>query len=73
MLRLARSLDFDVKHLATAVHPIGWIHAVWAEQCAVLWVFCQLWQLICNCTTAFTAALLGLFAFWLSHEICLLR
>jgi hypothetical protein len=32
-----------------------------------------LWQLISNCTTAFTAALLGLFAFWLSHEICLLR
>jgi hypothetical protein len=29
--------------------------------------------LISNCTTAFTAALLGLFTFWLSHRICLLR
>jgi hypothetical protein len=73
MLLVARGLDFYVKHLAAAVKSISWIHTVWAEQCAVLWVFCQLWQLVSDCTTAFTAALLGLFAFWLSHEICLLR
>jgi hypothetical protein len=73
VLRLAQSLGFDVKHLAAAVQPIGWIYAVRSKQCAVLWVLCQLWQLISNCTTAFTAALLRLFAFWLSHEICLLK
>jgi len=67
MLPVVRGLDFYVKHLASAVESVGRIHAVWAEQCAVLWVFCQLWQLIGNCTTAFTAALLGLFTFWLSH------
>jgi hypothetical protein len=64
-------LDFNVKHLATTIEPVGRIHVVRAEASAVRRVFCQLRQLIGNCTAAFTAALLGLFAFWLSHGMFL--
>jgi hypothetical protein len=66
------SLDFYVEDLAATIHPVGGVHAVRAEECAVLRILRQLWQLELHCTAALAAALLGLFAFWLCHEICLL-
>ena len=43
---------------------------MWAEERAVLAVLSQLWKFELH--AALAAALLGLFAFWLCHEIVLL-
>lgn len=61
-------LQLYVEHLTTAVGPVGRVYAVGAEECSVLAVSGELRQLKLHGTTALTAALLGLFAFWLSHR-----
>jgi hypothetical protein len=71
MVRRQR-LDFDVQHLAATIHSVGRVDAVRAVECTVLSVYCQLWKRKLNRTAALTAALLGLFAFWLSHGMCVL-
>lgn len=65
-------LDFDVHDLAATIHAVDWIHTVGTVEGAVLRVLGQLWQLKLHGTAALAAALLGLFAFWLCHEWCLL-
>ena len=62
-------LDFDVKHLAATIHAVGRVNAVSAETCAVLWILSKLRKCECYSAAAFAAALLGLFAFWLTHRI----
>ena len=67
MQRAKWVLDFDVEHLASAIHSIRWVDAVWTVECAVLSIFSELRKRKLNGTTALAAALLRLFAFWLSH------
>ena len=70
---LAGSLDVDFDHLTTAIHPICWVDTVWAVKCAVLGIFSQLRKFELNGAAAFATALLGLFAFWLTHDRDLLK
>ena len=69
-MREPQRLDLNVEHLPAAIHPIGRVYAVWAIQRTILGVFSQLRQRKLNGSAALAAALLGLFAFWLSHERC---
>lgn len=66
-------LDFDIEHLAATVHAVSRIYAMGAEKSAVLCVFRELWQCESSRTTAFAAALLRLFAFWLSHGVSVIE
>ena len=67
-LKSAEPLGFDVENLTATVHPVGGIHAVRAETSAVGRIKGDLRKAEAVCTAALAAALLGSFAFWLSHN-----
>ena len=66
---VARSLDLYVEYLTPAVHAVGRVDSVGAEASAVLRIGGKLRECEGDRTATFAAALLRLFAFWLTHRM----
>ena len=67
--RQGTSLGLDVKDLATPIHPVVRINTVWTEESAIGRICRDLRQAETIGSAALAAALLGCFAFWLSHDV----
>ena len=63
-----RCSDFDVEHLATAIHAVFGIHAMRPEGAAIGRILGELWSFESIGRTTVGAAAFGLFAFRIGHD-----